>query len=732
MRRVAAKPSWERGKGQLQLVRFQCLPGPMVAAANPLAALCTKKHDGAFHPPHFAAFAVRAHAALALSHVARHADFVPLALPGEADEQGVDDWEPTRPSSGAEGGEEGGELEKQVEDSARDWGSDFDGQGLWPFLSTTDRVLSGAAAGEFWPYRPHRETPEGLQKHLDDDATPLGAALVAQLSRGLPEASPEFDVLRMKLQSVAVDQVPSFTTNVLLALISGLSTLPLPEEGPAHCSELLREATGQVLQPGRRLHPRHACRLLESAGRAAGCGRLKSAMGGSLPVLRAAQQAFSNGGRQELSTLDAVAALDGLARLRAEPYDADEDAMLSDAALAVAAHLRGAKLATSVLGYSGKYSEVRALSSLTGLPEVMSHTGVTKWLATMAGIEWPKSVADTHARTQHDGTSTASWPYYPMVFTARSPAVHEVSLAQAACTLARCGNWTAARCDVMLEYVLRRHGVGTGTEEGECTVLPLPPRAAALWMCAAAQAGVPMDSAARYTGATDIMLDSISELVNGADASPPGTPLDMARSLWALHAMDKQDERDGLGAKLLDALASADSSQFSAEAWALLMEVGTSLGKIADSEAEDQVETTDDASPFDLPEWASGLKAARAAEWRRHKAAVDLGAMRAEIEQAAVDIEGFTGDIEYDAHVGPYPVAARISSLGLFLDFDVHASFVSRALRRKQWPALAPDLRPAELALPHWLQNSGRCRTSLLSRRLKGEEDPTEDDEDDD
>merc|ERR1712194_672287 len=132
---------------------------------------------------------------------------------------------------------------------------------------------------------------------------------------------------------------------------------------------------------------------------------------------------------------------------------------------------------------------------------------------------------------------------------------------------------------------------------------------------------------------------------------------------------------------------------------------------------------------FKSEPWKSKLNEAAEAEASRWKSSHRLQELQDTIKAVAalpVGEEGKeVGEVQHNVVVGPYTLAAQVGSEGesMAFDFDVHESVVNRALRRKQWSDLAPDVRVVELSPALWDALDSRTRTELVRRRIFGLED---------
>merc|ERR1712087_558832 len=105
-------------------------------------------------------------------------------------------------------------------------------------------------------------------------------------------------------------------------------------------------------------------------------------------------------------------------------------------------------------------------------------------------------------------------------------------------TLARCGAWSASRCSLLLSRALHGEQVA--------------PPAAALWLCAIARSGAEDVDTEKFLDAAE------SFLADGAGWTADCN-LDAARMLWALCALGKASDRNGVGDALLKRLVEADA-----------------------------------------------------------------------------------------------------------------------------------------------------------------------------
>lgn len=456
---------------------------------------------------------------------------------------------------------------------------------------------------------------------------------------------------------------------------------------------LLRRATEELLQRPR-LGGGHALQLLASLGAGTGASPKRA--------LEAALKALRETGAEELSHADAVQALESLARLRsAGPLDGEADGDVGAVAAVLSRRLHGEGHRLPHLLSSTRHSAVkrslvlRHLAALWALPEAGSPQGVVAGLPLLRLVRWPKELP---------------------------PGVSEETVAAAACFLARTGAWKPACGGFLLAQALRRD-VEARASGGEGSRGSITPEAGALWLCAAAQAGVAIDAATDKPtrklaehGPEALLSAAEALAVEGAGAGS-GVGLAEARALWALCALGKRAERGNVGDVLLDRLATADPAHFGGETWALLREVSATLAAGEASSAGDGAEAAEPSSAFASESWRAMLGQAATAEARRLGATGRLEQLRAALPPGArLVADGAAG--------GPYvvPVAVEMEegSPGVALDLDAHQTPVNRALRRQQWPALLPQFRVADIGLSAWDRRGGADRADVVRRRLEG------------
>eukprot|EP00929_Paragymnodinium_shiwhaense_P060041 TRINITY_DN30023_c2_g1_i1.p1 TRINITY_DN30023_c2_g1~~TRINITY_DN30023_c2_g1_i1.p1 ORF type:complete len:671 (-),score=190.74 TRINITY_DN30023_c2_g1_i1:124-2136(-) len=613
---------------------------------------------------------------------------------------------------------------------------------LWPFLNTLDDKLSSVTSSD-WPFARSEAEEQTLEELADAiralkgaSMRPLDLALLTKAVAALPADSAERAMAVDKLQGAAVeDLLPSCSAGVLASLVA------LPQA--ADCARLVRVAAGELLK--RPLRLRHAAVLL-AALPGEGSQSLPS-----LPILRAASEALQRSGSEELDYVSVVAALEGLARLRCGKFDAKVDEMLPTVSAALIARL-GAGAGSAVLarlavgtGMDGGATRdvqralaFRSLAALWSFPEAVGSQRFAALVSSLVGVRWP-----THL----------------------PPGVSEEEVAAAACTFARCGAWSTARCGHLFTRALRRWR----PPEGEKSAMP--PAASALWLCAAAQSGIEdLAELTRNEGRIDISIDAALDGVEAlldapavglSEETAAAASLNAARGLWALHAMEKAEERDGLAGKLADRIAQIGAKHLPFEAWCLLREVealstggsaggdDASSGKEEKGAAEDAAEgdaSTEDggeesaaassdeaaAGPFGGDAWRQGFQRVADAEAALLKSAVGttgklrLDELKLAVAQAGVGLENPLGGVEDAVAIGPYQVALKIADHSMAIDFDVYQSSASRTLRRRQWETLAGDLRVAEIGLAQWDRADKHEKIALVRRRIEGVEDPTE------
>eukprot|EP00928_Gymnodinium_smaydae_P072403 TRINITY_DN55772_c0_g1_i1.p1 TRINITY_DN55772_c0_g1~~TRINITY_DN55772_c0_g1_i1.p1 ORF type:complete len:701 (-),score=123.10 TRINITY_DN55772_c0_g1_i1:57-2159(-) len=570
-----------------------------------------------------------------------------------------------------------------------------DGSHLWPFISPLEEALSEVTSGPSTdpsraPWLKPRAVLETEPEFSDViETTPADLVLLARALRTLSsssQASARKHVLRRLRDERSETLLQNCSQNVLAALISSLYE--------QDCDRLLRQAVVELLKRTP-LQPRPVLALLGVLG--------TDVSAPPVPVLRAADAALKIAKHRELLVGDITIALEGLSRLREGVLDEAVEELLPSVAAAVVSRLcgggGGGAIMRNVVGFepgmspeAQETSAIRLLASLHSLYDVVGDRRIAGWLAASSGNKWP-------TRLYED--------------------ISEDMTAAAACSLARCGAWSSARCDKLLFYVLQRNGAAEDT-------FPLPASAGAKWLCAIAQAGVGLDEASKADNVEAALLASIATLA--PEGSGPAACDDfmevtaVARSLWALHALGKAEGDDSLAGRLRLRLAETDPKTFSAEALLLLSEVLAS-GDDVKGEA------------FGGEKWEALFAAADAREARHFETSGRLDELRAALAKAGEGLEEPLAEIEEMVSVGPYKVSLRVGSLGVLVDFDAHGSPVSRVLRRRQWEALAPEQRVAEITLAQWDAHGTRvdpgARAALLQRRLLGVEDP-QDDEDED
>lgn len=245
--------------------------------------------------------------------------------------------------------------------------------------------------------------------------------------------------------------------------------------------------------------------------------------------------------------------------------------------------------------------------------------------------------------------------------------------------------------------------------------------------------GVPLEAATDKpeesfaAHAEDALLGGVEILV-GTAANATVDATDMARALWALCALGKTDARDGLGAALLDCLAKLDPSSLSSEARTLLVEARAALGS-------DSTEGGDDEAvepPFAAEDWQSTFSEISGAEKLRLEQSGRIEELREVLSIGEVVGETEVADVSEHVMAGQYCATAMVGSHTVLLDLDALQTPTNRALRRKQWAALLPDTRVAEISLADWDRNDGMDRRGLVRRRLLGVEDDNADDSDED
>jgi len=325
-------------------------------------------------------------------------------------------------------------------------------------------------------------------------------------------------------------------------------------------------------------------------------------------------------------------------------------------------------------------------------------------------VRWPKGLClgvsrqETPAETEAFVAQTSSRRSWTRGL---EPGVSEGQVAAAACVVARCGTWLPANCGHLLKMAIRRNS--------------LSPDAGALWLCAVGQSGLQPSNAtgipdSELAGtAEEVLLGSVGSLADD-ESSNDYDSLSAARAVWGLCAMDKTDAADGLAKRILKRLKAEDSSAFVAETWALLREVDQTLASEGDGDGDDSG-----------PDWKEGITKAGDEE-----VALSRPGRLAELKQALTKTGEEVTDMEEGLAIGPYSVLLRVGSHSVALDFDAHESPVNRALRRKQWATLSPDLRVAEITAGSWDGLTDRARAALFRRRLLDEEDPVADEGDDD
>lgn len=391
--------------------------------------------------------------------------------------------------------------------------------------------------------------------------------------------------------------------------------------------------------------------------------------------LKKALRSFQSARGKPWVTMDPptlMAGLEGLAKIRREPLEEEVDRLVCEVSMELVELVGGAGLARLVSGAGRAARDERAvalrvLAALWFLPEALGRGETARWFADeLQYLRWPRYVPDEAATDELSK--------------------QEVTAAAAA-VMARCGAWKSARLSQPFQQVLAAH-----LHEDEDTKEVLSQSAAALWLCAWAQSGLPMaeleskdDGFFRQKGA-----DAEKALLETATSAAEVSGIDAVRVLWALHALGKGAD----GAELLSSLSQLDSALFSAEAWALLREVQASIGGAAGAdEAAD--EGTD---PWSSEEWRTGLERASRIESAGLALTGRLPKLR-NLVAKSLNNEGEEAPvIEENAAAGPYHLALQLPSIGVGFDLDVHQSPVNRALRRQQWAQLLPDVRIAELS----------------------------------
>mmetsp|Transcript_57830 Transcript_57830/g.161410 ORF Transcript_57830/g.161410 Transcript_57830/m.161410 type:complete len:691 (+) Transcript_57830:59-2131(+) len=598
------------------------------------------------------------------------------------------------------------DVKEQNDQGARPPGDLFEeiGPELWPFLSPVDEALSNTTAGEGWPmgkgtHMRGQRMAEQLGGGLSSEVLePLDLALLARAVASLPEGPDREDAsARLQMESVE-EAIPECPPGVLASIVSGLSAPPVIDG----CGRLVRLAAAE-LQRRPSLRPRHAAVLLAAVGRSGSHALPK------VPMLRVAEESFANAGRGErLECEELVLALEGLARLRCAPLDHAVEEMLAAVAVALAARLAGdsagAAMGRMLVGpgpgitaHEQRALAIRLLAALWTLPEATSHA--VAWFASLRGYRFLKELP---------------------------PSLNDEMVASAACTLARCGVWEAANCGLLLSWAIKRHNLALKGANADPT---LSPAACASWLCAVAQAGVGLEDGTRNVAYSDALISGAQALLTDDTALITSS----ARALWALHAMDKIGEGDGLGQKLWDFIAAATPSSLSAEAWALLREVRASDAANSGADGEEAREAEGEDAAFGSASWKDGFEHAAALENLHYARVGRAKELRMALERASAFLEEPIGDVQEGHIVGPYHVAALVGSHGVAIDFDVVQSPVNRALRRQQWSSLAPDVRVAEVTLAQWDALCDTQRAALVQRRVEGVDDPVDgEDEDDD
>jgi len=566
------------------------------------------------------------------------------------------------------------------------------GSSVWPFLSPIEEAAHVGADLE-------NEILEGAK------LKPLDAGLLAGAVAQLPEGPDRELALTALLKNGVARPLSQCSSGVLSGIITGLDAFPE--------SEALRRQVAEELLQRVPLRVRHSMSLLAALETG-----MREGEKPLIPIgkaLASCGQALSAESSERLTSDDAVASLVSLAFLRGSHLEPSADELSASLAVHFLARLGGGRTLCRLLlqgSYHNRHLAQRALAALWTLPEALSRSDVAFWTSSLKSIKRPPE-----------------W-----LIRQKYATLDEATVASAACTLARCGAWQSARCDHLLHQALMQ---GSPT-----------PGAGALWLCAIAQAGVELESAALHLDCSEHLLPCAQAI---ASEDQP-CHIALGRTLWSLSALG-QSEAEGIGEVLLKRLAEADASQFTAETWAMLREVQVLLGRSEavgdDEDAGDDAQAGDALGPFGDELWKQCLTKAGELEAKHFVASrrfddlkAALAVAEAEASKAAVSTEEGEADksesktfsdIELQGcSYGPFGVSFRVGSHGMALDFDVHQTPMSRALRRQLWTKLAPDVRVAEITLAQWDGLDADGRAALVNRRVLDIPDPVEEEEEED